>query len=99
MRSPFATVKFIQKVFVGNGAASRPQNALGCVAPLAMAVRLGIAVESGANEITVAGSTSIGGGPPSESTMNGGDPAVPDEPPPEAGAEPEAPALPVLPGE
>jgi hypothetical protein len=37
--------------------------------------------------------------------MNGGDPAsieappVPDEPPPEAGAEPEAPAFPVLPGE
>jgi hypothetical protein len=59
-------------------------------------------VESGANEITVAGSTWIGGGPPSGSYMKGGDPAsvdavaVPEEPV-DGGAEPpEAEVLPAL---
>lgn len=62
-------------------------------------------VDSGANEITVAGSTTIGGGPPSVLYVNGADPAsvdgaaLPEEPVVGGVAEPpEAEVLPVLAG-
>jgi hypothetical protein len=59
--SPLPATAFSQNAFVGRGGACPPQKAVGVTAVFALGGKLGIVIESGAEEITSAGLTVIGG--------------------------------------
>src|SRR5271170_4355211 len=68
--SPLAAIMLIQNAFVGSGAAWLPQKPVGFVAVFGIGCKFGMAVDSGADEITVDGSTVMAGGPASAPYMN-----------------------------